>query len=107
MENQLIIYPEFDERIERDYLYRVSVTQGARTETLPVYNHTEDSRVNRNPIDGRRADEFRRFSTFAFAWTFGSDVIFTTTRSCLRGSASVTVSRMGLSRFIWIVPTIL
>ena len=67
MENQLIIYPEFDERIERDYLYHVSVTQGARTETLPVYNHTEDSRVNRNPIDGRRADEFRRFSTFAFA----------------------------------------
>ena len=67
MDNQLIIYPEFDERIERDYLYHVSVTQGARTETLPVYNHTEDSRVNRNPIDGRRADEFRRFSTFAFA----------------------------------------
>ena len=67
MENQLIIYPEFDERIERDYLYHVSVTQGARTETLPVYNHTEDSRVNRNPIDSRRADEFRRFSTFAFA----------------------------------------
>lgn len=67
MENQLIIYPEFDERIERDYLYHVCVTQGVRTETLPVYNHTEDSRVNRNPIDGRRADEFRRFSTFAFA----------------------------------------
>lgn len=67
MENQLIIYPEFDARIERDYLYHVTVTQGTRTEALPVYNHTEDSCVNRNPVDGRCADEFRRFSTFAFA----------------------------------------
>lgn len=67
MENQLIIYPEFDVRIERDYLYHVTVTQGMRTETLPVYNHTEDSCVNRNPVDGRCADEFRRFSSFAFA----------------------------------------
>ena len=41
MESQLIIYPEFDARIERDYLYSVSVTQGAQTATLPVYNHTE------------------------------------------------------------------
>lgn len=67
MENQLILYPEFDARIERDYLYSVSVTQGTQTATLPVYNHTEDSRVNRNPLDGRCADEFRRFSSFAFA----------------------------------------
>ena len=65
MKEQLIIYPEFDERIGRDFLYTVSVTQGDRTERLPVYNHTEDSRVNRNPVDGRRADEFRRFCTFA------------------------------------------
>lgn len=61
----LIIYPEFDERIERDYLYTVSVTQGEKTATLPVYNHTEASRTTRNPLD-TTADEFRRFSTFAF-----------------------------------------
>lgn len=67
MENQLIIYPEFDARIERDYLYSVSVTQGAQTATLPVYNHTEDSCTSRNPVDGKWPDEFRRFSTFAFA----------------------------------------
>ena len=34
MKEQLIIYPEFDERIERDFLYTVSVTQGDRTERL-------------------------------------------------------------------------
>ena len=67
MNSRLIIYPEFDARIERDYTYHVSVTQGDRTESLPVYNHTEDSRVNRNPVDDNRADEFRRFSTFAFS----------------------------------------
>lgn len=67
MEKQLIIYPEFDSRIERDYMYSVSVTQGMRTEVLPVYNHTEDSWVSRNPVDGRRIDEYRRFSAFAFS----------------------------------------
>ncbi len=66
MKSQLIIYPEFDARIERDYMYTVSVTQGVDTQVLPVYNHTEDSRVNRNPVDGKRADEYRRFCTFAF-----------------------------------------
>ena len=67
MENKLIIYPEFDGRIRRDCLYSVSVTQASRTERLPVYNHTEPSRVNRNPVDGRRADINRRFCSFAFA----------------------------------------
>lgn len=66
MKQKLIIYPEFDTRIERDYMYSVSVTQGDKTASLPVYNHTEDSRVERNPVDDRRADEYRRFCTFAF-----------------------------------------
>ncbi len=61
----LIIYPEFDKRIERDYMYSVSVTQGAESASLPVYNHTEASRTTRNPED-TTADEYRRFSTFAF-----------------------------------------
>lgn len=67
MKNQLIIYPAFDPRVERDYCYSVCVTQGTRTERLPVYNHTEDSRVDRNPVDDHRADEYRRFATFAFS----------------------------------------
>lgn len=74
MHEQLILYPEFDARIERDYLYRVSVTQGAQTASLPVYNHTEDSRVNRNPVDDNRADEFRRFCSFAFAGSVRVDI---------------------------------
>lgn len=61
----LIVYPEFDARIERDYFYSVSVTQGEKTATLPVYNHTEVSRTTRNPLD-TTADKYRRFSTFSF-----------------------------------------
>lgn len=61
-------YPEFDSRIERDYLYSVSVTDQNGTTVLPVYNHVEDSRTTRNTVD-ISADEYRRFSTFAFEGT--------------------------------------
>lgn len=61
----LIVYPEFDERIQRDAMYSVSVTQGEKTATLPVYNHATVNGCTRNPLD-TSADENRRFSTFAF-----------------------------------------
>ena len=61
---QLVIYPEFPEAIRRDYTYEVSVTQGDRTEKLPVYNHVMASTVSRG-YDG--ADDARRFSMFAFS----------------------------------------
>ena len=41
----LVIYPEFDERIRRDYMYTVSVTQGDKTATLPVYDQDRKSVV--------------------------------------------------------------
>ena len=44
----LVIYPEFDERIRRDYMYSVSVTQGDKTATLPVYNHSAVNGTTRN-----------------------------------------------------------
>ncbi len=62
-QDQLIIYPEFPESINRDYLYSVSVTQGNKSSSLPVYNHTIQSISRGN--DG--ADIYRRFSTFAFS----------------------------------------
>lgn len=61
----LVIYPEFDERIRRDYMYSVSVTQGDKTATLPVYNHSAVNGTTRNLLD-TSSDENRRFSTFAF-----------------------------------------
>lgn len=60
--NSLIIYPEFPDRILRNYDYDVSVTMGSKTEKLPVYNHTVESNVARRP----GIDMYRRFSMFAF-----------------------------------------
>ncbi len=59
----LIIYPEFPEKIRRDYMYSVTVTQGKDTFALPVYNQAMESDTSRG-YDG--SDENRRFSTFAF-----------------------------------------
>ena len=39
-QTQLVIYPEYPEKVNRIYDYKVTVTQGDRTEQLPVYNHT-------------------------------------------------------------------
>ncbi len=64
-EETLVIYPDFDERIERDYMYSVSVTQGDRTEALTVYNHVEDAPTVDRGNEGV-ADEYRRFASFAF-----------------------------------------
>ncbi len=67
----LYAYPEFDERIERDYMYSVSVTHKDGTTALPVYSHTEGWRGARNPND-ETPEEYRRFSSFAFDNTDGA-----------------------------------
>ncbi len=64
-QKNLTIYPEFPERIGRDYMYSVSVTQGDKTATLPVYNHCQDEpHYIRDNVGG---DNYRRFSIFAFS----------------------------------------
>ncbi len=65
MNSKLIIYPEFESRIERDYMYTVSVTDSERTVALPVYNHVEDNITSRNARD-ITPNEYRRFSSFSF-----------------------------------------
>lgn len=65
---QLVIYPEFPEEINRDYLYSVSVTQNGRTESLQVYSHAMQNNVRTRSVGG---DLYRRFSAFAFS---GSEV---------------------------------
>ncbi len=59
----LDIYPEFSEKINRDYTYSVSVTQGAKTATIPVYDQTA---AMPQTVNYDEADTERRFSTFAF-----------------------------------------
>ena len=62
--DQLVIYPELPEQIHRNYDYKVTVTQGTETSSIPVYNHVMEYEVSDRSIGG---DLYRRFSQFAFS----------------------------------------
>ena len=63
VENELIIYPEYPEQIDRNYDYEVTVSQGDKSYKIPVYNEVRQySAGERNPY----GDEYRRFAEFAF-----------------------------------------
>ena len=59
----IVVYPEYDARIERDYAYAVRVSQGVEKRRLAVYNHCEKSILERRTHGG---DVNRRFCEFAF-----------------------------------------
>ncbi len=61
---ELVAYPEYDERIVRDYSYSVSVTKGNRTVDLTSYNHTDSVMTSNRTVNG---DMYRRFCEFAFS----------------------------------------
>ncbi len=63
-QTQLVIYPEYPEQVNRIYDYKVTVTQGGRTEQIPVYNHTMWYVLGNRTVGG---DSYRRFSAFAFS----------------------------------------
>ena len=60
----LQVYPEYDARIERDYAYDVTVTQGNTVRALTCYNHTDVVASSDRTLNG---DSVRRFCEFAFA----------------------------------------
>lgn len=57
--NQLIEYPEYPDVLPRNYDYAVSVTQGEKTISIPVYNTCRQD-------DVFKTDKYRRFCEFAF-----------------------------------------
>jgi len=59
----VVVYPEYDARIERDYAYAVRVWQGSEKKRLVVYNHCEKSMLTTRTRGG---DVNRRFCEFAF-----------------------------------------
>ena len=63
--NILLAYPEYDERITRNYEYEVTVTQGDKTIPLTVYDRNNSSTL----LGARtlRPDMHRRFCEFAFS----------------------------------------
>ncbi len=61
---EVVVYPDYSDKIDRDYAYDVSVTQGGETKKLVVWNHTEKSILNDRTRGG---DVNRRFAEFAFS----------------------------------------
>ncbi len=60
----LIVYPEYDKRIMRDYAYDVKVVQGSKSQSLTCYNHCEAVSTSVRTVNG---DMYRRFCEFAFS----------------------------------------
>jgi hypothetical protein len=60
---QLIQYPTHPEQLPRNYDYEVTVTQGDKTITLPVYNA---SRLKNAYHNTKNTDSYRRFCEFSF-----------------------------------------
>ncbi len=63
-QDSLVIYREFPEQIRRNFDYKVSVTQGTDTYSIPVYNHTMEYNLLNRMVGG---DIYRRFAMFAFS----------------------------------------
>ncbi len=63
-QDSLVIYKEFPEEIRRNHDYKVTVTQGDQTRSIPVYNHTMEYNLLGRMVGG---DLYRRFATFAFS----------------------------------------
>jgi len=63
VQGKVVVYPEYDVRIERDYAYAVKVIQGDNCRDVTVYNHCEKSTLIKRTKGG---DVNRRFCEFAF-----------------------------------------
>ena len=60
----IVVYPEYDAHIERDYAYGVRVVQADASKRLTVYNRCEKSALETRTRGG---DVNRRFCEFAFS----------------------------------------
>ena len=57
--DSLTVYPEYPDMVTRNTDYTVTVSQGNRTETIPVYSMCRQT-------GSQVKDNYRRFSEFAF-----------------------------------------
>lgn len=61
----IVLYPEYPERIKRDYMYRVYVSQGGEEYEIPVYNSMRHSNHYVRGDYGTNSEEDRRFCQFS------------------------------------------
>lgn len=61
----IVLYPEYPEKIERDYMYRVYVSQGGEEYEIPVYNSMRHSNHYVRGELGTYSETDRRFCQFS------------------------------------------
>lgn len=72
LDSELIVYPQYDERIPRCYDYGVTVHQGDQSEKLTVYNRNTSG--EQMTLRCRKPDFNRRFCEFAFTGEVRVDI---------------------------------
>ena len=70
----IVLYPEYPEKIERDYMYRVYVSQGGEEYEIPVYNSMRHSNHYVRGDQGTYSDVDRRFCQFSATPTTSNPV---------------------------------
>ena len=61
----IVLYPEYPEKIEKDYMYRVYVSQGGEEYEIPVYNSMRHSNNFVSQAMGTDSENDRRFCQFS------------------------------------------
>lgn len=61
----IVLYPEYPEKIERDYMYRIFVSQGGDEYEIPVYNSMRHTDYMSRGEVGAFSEKDRRFCQFS------------------------------------------
>ena len=61
----IVLYPEYPEKIEQDYMYRVYISQGGNTYEIPVYNSMRHVNHYVREAYGTYSEADRRFCQFS------------------------------------------
>lgn len=73
----IVLYPEYPEKIEQDYMYRVYISQGENTYEIPVYNSMRHLNHYVREAHGTNSEEDRRFCQFSAAPSVNNPVTVT------------------------------
>ena len=73
----IVLYPQYPEKIEQDYMYRVYISQGDTTYEIPVYNSMRHVNHYVREAQGTNSEADRRFCQFSASPTVDNPVTIT------------------------------
>ena len=93
----IVLYPEYPEKIEQDYMYRVYVSQGDSTYEIPVYNSMRHVNHYVRESHGTYSEKDRRFCQFSATPSVDNPVTVTVVANIDFTKCSVIPSVKGIS----------